>query len=335
MVMILIRDIFSKRQKRMRGEMPDVYQYKTIPQKLRVQIIYIIKEAFENLRERPQPVYELIHKILCEEYGVFTLDERYRILDNRYQDHAQAIFDFLLQTQETEKAIDVIEVSFGYIDSIARGRQRESAGHYLVPAGWQRESAAIAEWQRESAAIADAAIAKLNNRFREHGVGYQYESDQIIRVDSQLIHSEVVQPALSMLLSDPIYKGTNAEFLNAHEHYRKQRYKECLNDCLKAFESCLKAICDQRRWNYNKKKDTAKRLIAIVFDKKLIPQSMQSHFTGLRSMLESGVPPLRNHLAGHGQGSQVVSVPEFIAAYALHLTAANILLLARAHDETK
>lgn len=324
MVIKPIRDIFSKRQKRMRGEMPDVYQYKTIPRELRVQIIYIITAAFENLRARPQPVYELIHKILCEEYGVFTLDERYRILDNRYQDHAQAIFDFLLQTQETEKAIDVIEVSFGYIDSIARGRQRESAGHYLVPAGWQRESAAIA----------DAAIAKLNNRFREHGVGYQYESGQIIRVDSQLVHSEVVQPALSMLLSDPIYKGINAEFLNAHEHYRKQRYKECLNDCLKAFESCLKAICAQRRWNYNKN-DTANRLIAIVFDKELIPLFMQSHFTGLRSMLESGVPTVRNRLAGHGQGSQVVSVPESIAAYALHLTAANILLLARAHDEKK
>lgn len=304
MVMTPIWDIFSKRQKRMRGEMPDVYQYKTIPQELRVQIIHIITAAFKELElfHGTQWVYEPIHNTLCEEYGVFTLDERYR-------DQAKvAIFNFLLQTQETEKAIDVIEVSFGYIDSIVRNPR---------------------------AAIANLAIEKLNNRFREHGVGYQYESDQIIRVDSQLIHSEVVQPALSMLLSDPIYKGTNAEFLNAHEHYRKQRYKECLNDCLKAFESCLKAICDQRRWNYNKKKDTAKRLIDIVFDKKLIPQSMQSHFTGLRSMLESGVPPLRNHLAGHGQGSQVVSVPEFIAAYALHLTAANILLLARAHDEKK
>ena len=309
MLMIPIRDIFSKRQKRMRGEMPDVYQYKTIPQELRVQIIHIIKEAFKNLESgSTQLVYELIHNILCEEYGVFTLDERYRILNNRYQDHAQAIFDFLLQTQETEKAIDVIELSFSYIDSLLT----------------QTKGCAY---------IANLAIEKLNNRFREHGVGYQYESDQIIRVDSQLVHSEVVQPALSMLLSDPIYKGTNAEFLNAHEHYRKQRYKECLNDCLKAFESCLKAICDQRRWNYNKKKDTAKRLIDIVFEKELIPQSMQSHFTGLRSMLDSGVPPLRNHLAGHGQGSQVVSVPEFIAAYALHLTAANILLLARAHDE--
>lgn len=307
-MMLQVWDIFSKRQKRKRGEMPDVYQHTTIPKELRVQIIHIITAAFKKLEYGiAQLVYENIHNTLCKEYGVFTLDERYRILNNRYQDHAQAIFDFLLQTQETEEAIDVIELSFGYIDSIVR---------------------------RGTAAIADAAIAELNNRFREHGVGYQYESGQIIRIDSQLVHSEIVQPALSMLLSDPIYKGTNAEFLNAHEHYRKQRYKECLNDCLKAFESCLKTICDQRRWNYNKN-DTANRLIAIVFDKELIPLFMKSHFKGLRSMLESGVPPVRNRLAGHGQGSQVVSVPESIAAYALHLTAANILLLARANTEKK
>ena len=71
-------------------------------------------------------------------------------------------------------------------------------------------------------------LIELNYRFREHRVGYQYESGQIIKVDSQFVHSEVVKPALSFL-SDPIYKGANEEFLKAHEHYRKRRYKECLN----------------------------------------------------------------------------------------------------------
>ncbi|MGD0954125.1 MAG: hypothetical protein ABR985_17335 [Methanotrichaceae archaeon] len=88
----------------------------------------------------------------------------------------------------------------------------------------------------------DEAIAELNHRFREHGVGYQYESGMMMRVDSQIIHEEIVRPALSML-SDPMYEGANAEFLSAHEHYRTKKYKECLNDCLKAFESTIKAIC--------------------------------------------------------------------------------------------
>ena len=282
-------EIFSKRQKRERGEVPDVYQYEIIPQPLRVQIVHILRDALEE--ESYTLNYKYLHDALCREYGVFSLGES-------YSDY-EAVFNFFLRTTEIEKAIDVIEVSLGHPEI------RPSNIH--------------------------DAIDELNYRFREHGVGYQYESGKIIRVDSQLIHSEVVQPAMSML-SDPMYEGANAEFLSAHEHYRKRRYKECLNDCLKAFESCLKAICDKRGWNY-KPTDNAKRLIDIAFVQGLIPNFMKSHFSALRNTLESGVPTVRNRMSGHGQGSQEVPVPESIAGYALHLTASNILLLARANDE--
>ena len=179
----------------------------------------------------------------------------------------------------------------------------------------------------------DEAIDELNHRFLEHGVGFRYESGQIIRIDSQFVHSEVVRPALSML-STPMYEGANEEFLNAHNHYRAKRYKECLNDCLKAFESCIKAICKKRKWSYNGK-DTASRLIDIVFSKELIPSFMQSHFSTLKNTLTDGIPTVRNRLSGHGQGPEEVAVPEYIAAYALHLTASNILLLARADEQRK
>lgn len=116
-------------------------------------------------------------------------------------------------------------------------------------------------------------------------MGYQYKSGTIIRVDSQLIHSEIVRPTLSML-SDPMYEGANAEFLSAHEHYRTRQYKECLNDSLKAFESTIKAICTQRDWKFNSC-DTAKRLIEIIFEQGLIPVFMQTHFASLRSALGS------------------------------------------------
>ena len=61
---------------------------------------------------------------------------------------------------------------------------------------------------------------------------------------------------------------------------------------------------------------------------------MQSHFPALRSTLESSVPSVRNRRSGHGQGRQIVDVPDFIAAFTLHLTASNILLLARAESES-
>jgi hypothetical protein len=49
--------------------------------------------------------------------------------------------------------------------------------------------------------------------------------DELTRVDSQLIHSEVVRPALK-LLNKPPFAGVQDEFLKAHEHYRKGDGKE-------------------------------------------------------------------------------------------------------------
>ena len=131
-----------------------------------------------------------------------------------------------------------------------------------------------------------------------------------------------------------MYEGANEEFRKAHEHYRASRYKECMNECLKAFESCIKAICTKRRWQY-KETDSINRLIDIVFDNQLIPTFMQSHFTALKSTLVSGVPTARNRRSGHGQGPTKVTVPESLATYMLHLTASNILFLAKANEEMK
>jgi hypothetical protein len=301
-------DLFSKRQKRCRGEVPDVYQYKTIPVGLRVQIIHIIRDAFGDLhdfRGNERLDFKYIHDALCREYGVFSLG-------HQNESNFNAVVNFLLKTQEIDKAIDVVEFTFRHIDRFVRKYQHSYDSKVLSP---------------------DDAIAELNQRFREHGVGYQYESGLMMRVDSQLIHEEIIRPALSML-SDPMYEGANAEFLSAHAHYRTGKYKECLNDCLKAFESTMKAICTQREWAF-KAGDTANGLIKIVFEHELIPQFMQSHFTGLRTTLEAGIPTVRNRLSGHGQGVEEVTVPESIAAYALHLTASNVLLLTRANAEMR
>jgi hypothetical protein len=301
-------DLFSKRQKRNRGEEPDVYQYETIPVELRVQIIHIIRDAFGDLRDYGRGEckdFKFIHESLCREYGVFRLG-------NQLDTNVEAVFNFLLKTQEIDEAIDVVELTFKYIDSVVRIYQHLYNDHKLSP---------------------DEAIDELNFRFREHGVGYQYESGMIMRVDSQLIHEEIVRPALSML-SDPMYEGANAEFLSAHAHYRTGKYKECLNDCLKAFESTMKAICAQRGWEVNAG-DTANRLIEITFEHELIPSFMQSHFKALKSTLGSGVPTVRNRLSGHGQGAEEVTVPESVAAYALHLTASNVLLLTRTNVEMR
>ena len=91
----------------------------------------------------------------------------------------------------------------------------------------------------------------------------------------------------------------------------------------------MKAICSKRGWKHDPNA-TAKALLQVLFDNGLVPSFWNQHFSALRSTLEAGVPTARNKLGGHGQGSQVVEVPEYIVAYAIHLTASVIVFLSDA-----
>ena len=76
-----ITDLFSKRQKRLRGEVSDIYTYDNIPQNLRVQIVHILKDAIGSDLYGTQAAdgYEYFNETLCREYGIFKLGDSYRM----------------------------------------------------------------------------------------------------------------------------------------------------------------------------------------------------------------------------------------------------------------
>ena len=166
----------------------------------------------------------------------------------------------------------------------------------------------------------------------EHGIGYQFESNRIVRIDSKFLHQETVKPALQ-ILKVTHYAGANEEFRKAHEHYRHRRYSEAVSECLKALESTLKVICKKREWPFSADTATANKLLKIVFEKGLVPGYLESKFTGLRTVLESGVPTIRNRESGHGAGEEPRHIPQHLAAYVIHLTASAIVFISRCDDE--
>jgi hypothetical protein len=171
--------------------------------------------------------YKFIVQTLCREYGLFVLPgTEDRAYGGGYRSE---LANFLLRERDPERLLDVIELSFKVIDKMTR------RWDYLH--------------RMNAAKLADDAIEELNVRFREHGIGYEF-NDDIIRVDSQLLHAEAVRPALALLMG-PEYKGAQAEFLTAHEHYRHGRKKEALTESLKAFESVMKSICAKRKWTHD------------------------------------------------------------------------------------
>jgi hypothetical protein len=302
-----IINIFSKRQAKLRGEMPDVYTYSEVPQTLRVQMVHILMDLLhgnqgENLgRPSVGRSYEWICAALCREYGLFRLNGR----EYERRDPPNELFSFVLEAKNHEHVLDAIELSARYADRLTRSWEYLSSDKFD--------------------SRVDNAIEELNDRFKEHGVGYQFEDGELVRVDSDLLHAEAVKPALTLLRTKR-YAGPREEFLRAHEHYRHGRHEESLTEALKAFESTMKAICDSKKWPYDKGA-TAKKLVDVCLKNALVDQFWQTHFSHLEGTLQNGIATARNKLGGHGQGSQPRTVPREIVSYVLHMTASTIVFL--------
>jgi hypothetical protein len=201
-----VLDLFSKRQKRLRGEMPDVFTYDPIPPAFRIQILHIWDDGFGTPRgdyidKRPTVMNE-IRSSICREYGQL-------ILTSDKVSPEEDLKRFLLSADDSEKVLDVIELSFRTMDFFQDDRDYKT---YM-----------------QVGLTCEDAIKELNERFREHGLGYQFENYEIIKVDTVYLHQEAVKPAL-LLLNDSEFEGPDDEFRKAHEHYRHGRIKEALNE---------------------------------------------------------------------------------------------------------
>ena len=306
-------NLFSRRKRIASGETPDVYKYDVLPQTHRVQIVQILRDAvgtyhqYSNVEigkvNENNEGMDFIHDSVAREHGVFELANG--------SNPCERCEIFILDSHILNKVLDLIEFSFLYIHRITRQ---------------------FNEYDRELCSIsvrADEAINELNERFKFAGVGYQFEDGHILRIDSELIHSEIVKPALRFLNEDG-FEGPRDEFMSAHAHYRKGEMKDAIVDANNAFESTLKSICLQRGWEYQNG-ESASRLINVVRDQGLLPDYLDNSFDQLAATLKSGLPKLRGEEGSHGQGANPSETPEYIAAYALHLAAAQILFLVKAH----
>ena len=310
-----VEDLYSYRKRIAGGETSDVFVYDKLPDTLRVQIVHIWRDAIgsfhlssdfvlDSLPPNNNDGWRFIHDTVAREHGVFGLTDDPRI-DQRCE-------NFLLNNTSVDDVLDLIEVSFRYIDAVKRT---------FTP--YERKAKGIRVGATE-------AISELNERFRRASVGYRFEDGCILRVDSELIHSEVVRPALRYL-HHPGFEGPRDEFMRAHAHYRAGEMKDAITDANNAFESTLKTICDRRCWPY-RQGARASDLLKVVRSNGLLPDYLDKSFDQLAATLKSGLPKVRGEEGAHGQGALPRKTPDYLARYALHLAAAKILLLVEAHE---
>jgi hypothetical protein len=306
---VRVFDLFSKRLRdEARSGATEVFQYEEIPESLRRQIRKIAQDGIGvkthyGYSTEENRAYHSLRDILCREYGRDWLV-------NRHNDPHEDFMEFMLQCT-TPEFLDCTELIAVGMDRVTR----EYSSH-------ERE-----KWETGDV---DELLQEIDYRFRRAGVGYQLAGTKVVRVDSQIIHSEVVKPALS-LLRTPGYEGAQQEFLDAFKHLKDGNYREAIADASNAFESAMRAVCEKKGWTYPAN-PRASDLIKILKSNGLFPDYLGRSFDQLIATLASGLPSVRDSSAAHGQGATIVEVPEHVAAYSLHLAAAKIVLIVSAAE---
>lgn len=290
-----IFNLFSKRNKKR----PDVFVYDKLPPELRHQILYLwgdtilqVKDStYDGIRARQRfPLAEQIQKSICREHGKLHLTD---VLDRTPDDD---VVIYVRTGRDVGLILDIVELSFQMVQK------------------WD------GRWN------ASQVIDELNHRFLEHGVGYQFDTDsgELIKIDNQLLHDDAVKPALEFLRRKG-FETANEEFLEAFEDYKHNDLDDCLTKCCSALESVIKITCKKKGWPCDQNSDTISKLVDTLIreSKGAIP----TYFADPLKIIGS----LRNKLSkSHGAGPDARHVPEHLARYALHSTAAAILLVAEA-----
>lgn len=201
---------------------------------------------------------------------------------------ASELLDFVELSFKQRSTFAVMEDGAGVVDALNEAFTQEKAAFRLTPIVWDEE--------------------------RSRVVAYP----QIIRVEDDLVHAKIMEPALHRLSGRP-YSTANAEFRDALADYRRGDYGDCLTKCNSAFESTLKVLCRQNGWSSNGAESVSK-LLKVVVDRSGLPSLFYKPLELIGTM--------RNELStAHGGGSRVRCVERHTAEYAINVTAAAVIFL--------
>ena len=318
--------IFSKRSGAWRSGMLDSWAFDEIPKALRNQIIdefqvrnldlYIRAVSGDLLVEWGKPRYvegvEAYDRLLDEVRGA---KEYWKILD---------FVEAVLTCPRNKRQIDFLEVDEDHLDD----KIFQWSDDLSIEFGDM--------WDLRG--MKKNVVNAINKRFREHRVGYEFIiqegsqhrgsyqiEGQVVRVDSQYYHAEVMKPTLQMLYNSR-FKKAEKVFLDAHKHYLKGEGWQAVAGCGVALTEVLKEICRKRKWAFNEKRADIRSLVNVVLSEGLVDSKLhRGVFDHLRGLLWDGVPPARNE-AVH----ESVEFPVESVAFVLHVTASAIVYLVAA-----
>jgi len=294
----MISNLYSDRNKPKNVE--EVIIFDELPRKLRVQFSFILGDILGSNHVG----YEYVHEMLCRKYGERSLSSVHEL--GRFD--KDALEETLIKNDyDFNMIFDMMELAIIY-------RVSELRDHYYS--------------NEEISDFLKNIQNDINTYFKESSIGYKMVNGQIIRKDSETSFTGIIEPTINLTYNQ-LFENVNIDFVGAIKEYQSGDNKDCIVKLLKAFESTLKIICDEKEWSYNETERCSK-LIDICFENGLIPPEMKSEFTSLNSLLKSGIPPVRNNFAGHGEGGKERVVEDYLARYAINITGSCILFVIEA-----
>lgn len=303
-----IFELYSNRNK----GVPEIFIYDKIPFALRIQLVHIWNEFFFQEQFPINIADDYISQlslIIKKEHSLVALpDPFYRTT------LLQKIEVYFHQLDDTDKVLDIVEL---FCFCIENSVTHLSNHGYHVP---------LSKTSSET-------IEEINDRFRLNGIGYQYTNGRIIRLDNLFLHKEAVETTFN-LLNDPEYKNVNDEFLTAHNHFKHGRKADCLVWSLKAYESMIKIIATENKWDFEKNA-SANKLTDLLFKNNFFPSFLDQAINNFRAFLENSTNTIRNKKGGHGSGVEVNEVPDSLAQYMLYITGSTLNLLIETQKERK
>lgn len=309
-------ELFSKRRARREGKYPPPPRSREFSPRLRHALFYALRDTFGEYDQsfsyisapfEGNAIWESFHSTLftsSDEYHAFPRRASWNSIEN--------VFQFFSAASDA-----------GIVDAL-------DYGVFLVVHAAPRLHRSYTAYDLRQCGVSSApsqTLAQLDHMLRSEGTIYRIADNELIISADDYTHNEAIVPALQAL-AEPGFDNALQEFHTALKDLRQGDYADALTKANHAFESTMKVIATKMGWPFNET-DTSSKLIGVMVQRGLFPPMRESALSGLRVLLESDVPTLRNRTpsAGHGAGTNSTVTPEPIASYAVVAAAANIKLL--------
>lgn len=168
---------------------------------------------------------------------------------------------------------------------------------------------------------AEACRVRINQIFDSRDCSWRIADGDFFKLDADFVGARLAQGAHDALAANRFVGAAN-EYAKARQHLASGDGKEAVLNAGKSIESVMKVMTGLPHAN-------ADQLIKALASQGYFDDLPESMRTGFAEQVMKTLPFLRNKLAGHGQGAEIVDVPIVYGELSLQLAAAfhNLLLI--------